>query len=126
MNAAEEIAHMNAKHSDVIEQRLGEANIRIEDYRHGPDLPSYLTLKELQTVLIFATRFAVDQDGYANEGAMIGILVRDRGMASPRTPAHWVEFSVGVKQYALWRNTLDLYEVGPDGAVADEPIHRND
>lgn len=125
-NLNEELAHMNAKHPDVIEKRLLDANIRIEDYRQGPDLPSYLTIRELQTVMVFALRYALelDMDVY-HEGVMIGIHVRDRGMAS-RAPAPWVEFSVGVKKFALWRRTLDLYEIGPDGAVSDEPIHRND
>lgn len=124
-NMAEELAHMEANHRDVIESRLSEAGISVEDYRQGPDLPSYLTLSELHTVMMFATKFAQEQSPHEMARVMIGIHVRDRGTASPM-PAPWIEFEVGAKKYAMWRHNRDLYEVGPDGAVADDPIHRND
>jgi len=41
-------------------------------------------------------------------------------------PASWIEFSLGDKDYAFWRATMDLYEVGSDGAVAEDPIRRNE
>lgn len=117
---------MEQVHPEIVEARLREAGIREnDDYRQGPDLPSYLTLSELQLVLTFATRYSMDEHGFRNEGALVGIHVRDRGMAS-KMPASWVEFSVGVRKFAIWRNTGDLYEVGPDGAVGDEPLHRKD
>ena len=102
----------------------------VADYRTGPDLPSFLTLGELQLVLSFAFKFALEQSelpdvesGEINK-TLVGIHVRDRGPGSTM-PASWVEFSVGDKDYAFWRNTMDLYEVH-DGAVDEDPIHRND
>jgi hypothetical protein len=124
-NSHDEIAHMEQKHPDVIAQRLSEAGIRNEDYRQGPDLPSYLTLSELQLVLTFATKYGADELGFMDEGTLIGIHVRDRGLVSP-APSAWVEFSVGARQFAIWRHNGDLYEVNPDGTVGEDPLHKND
>jgi hypothetical protein len=116
---------MEQAHPEVVKHRLDKAGIRQYDYRQGPDLPSYLTLPELQLVLTFATRYATDEHGFINEDIRIGIHVRDRGLGS-KMPASWVEFSVGVRKFAIWRHTGDLYEVGLDGSVGDEPLHRKD
>jgi hypothetical protein len=126
-NAAEEIAHMEAQHRDVIDRRLREAGIVVEDYRHGPDLPSIMTLHEFRQLNVFIEQYASPFPGDEIE---IGILVRDRG----RVPhgetgimASWIEFSVGKREFAMWRHNLDLYEVDPvTGAVHEEPLHRND
>lgn len=123
----EEIAHMNAQHPGIVSQRLVDAGIHpdeIADYRSGPDLPSILTLRELGLLLIFAERYA--PENVDSSAIDIGVLVRDRGRDGRGLKAPWVEFSVNGRQFALWRNTLDLYEVGPDGAIGDDPIHRND
>lgn len=124
-NARTEIAHMTQKHPEIIEARLRETGLPDDDYRQGPDLPSYLTLTELQLVLTFATKYGADENGFMDEGMLIGIHVRDRGLASPAASA-WVEFSVGVREFAIWRHNGDLYEVNPDGTVGDEPLHRKD
>ena len=100
----------------------------VADYRTGPDLPSFLTLGELQTLLVFVMKFAVEQHSPQEvdyNKLLVGIHVRDRGPGSTM-PASWIEFSLGDKDYAFWRATMDLYEVGPDGAVAEDPIHRNE
>lgn len=53
-----------------------------------------------------------------------------------RLNSPWVEFSVAVRatededeptayaveRYAVWRNTLNVYRIGDDGAVEDDPI----
>lgn len=91
------------------------------DYRDRPDLPSHLTLRELRVLLVFAERYAIEQDG--DEHTEVSIIVRDRGRDGQATQAPWVEFSVGDRAFALWRKTLELYEVGSDGAVGDDPIH---
>ena len=144
---------MNAAHPEVVRQRLEAAGLlevdqslygfsvvdergqRVDprsisaspeyqaDYRTGPDLPSHLTMREFGILFIFVTRFAVG-DGGLGEDEQISILVRDRGPGST-LPAAWIEFSVGERSFAFWRKTMDLYEVGPDGAVGDEPIHRS-
>ena len=96
---------------------------RAEDYRSGPDLPSYMTLGELRLVYTFAERYAAEQD-LAKE-AYVGIIVRDRG-ADSLIRAAWIEFMVGARVFAFWRATMDLYEVGSDGAIGDDPLHLND
>lgn len=126
-STSEEVAHMSTAHPEEVNRRLAQAGIpEVVDYRQGPDLPSYLTMRELSLVGMFATRLAVEH-GWASEidEVEVGILVRDRGPGS-KMPASWIEFSVRDRQYAFWRHTMDLYEVGPDGAVGDDPIHRND
>jgi hypothetical protein len=88
---------------------------------------SFLTFAEFSLIAMFAAKLAYQAELDPDEG-YIGILVRDRGgdpaFAGQKAP--WIELSVGNKRYAFWRHTMDLYEVGPDGAVADEPIHRNE
>jgi hypothetical protein len=98
----------------------------VVDYR-TPDLPSYMTLSELQTLMVFATKFALEAaEGAMISGIEIGILVRDRGEADTGgVKASWIEFSVAGREYAFWRFNMDLYEV-KDGKVEEEPIHRND
>lgn len=91
------------------------------DYRGGPDLPSHLTLGELRVVHVFAERFAAELDGDAE--TEVQILVRDRGRDGVGMTAPWVEFAIEGRQFALWRHNLDLYEIGPDGTVGDEPLH---
>jgi hypothetical protein len=107
----------------------------VMDYRTGPDLPSYMTLEELRLLHVCIERMAIevveDPDalvhGFGHENPYVGIHVRDRGPGvRPYVKAPWIEFSIGEKQYAIWRNTGDLYSVGEDGAVADDPIIRND
>jgi hypothetical protein len=123
-NAAEEIAHMEAQHRDVIDRRLREAGIVVEDYRHGPDLPSIMTLHEFRQLNVF-----IEQYGslFPGDEIEIGILVRDRGRGGRYDTASWIEFSVGKREFAMWRHNLDLYEVDPvTGAVHEEPLHRND
>lgn len=121
----DEIAHMEEKHPEEIKRRLQEAGIDPHDYRQGPDLPSYLTLRELLLVVSFVSRYGMDGSGFLDDNIWVGIHVRDRGLAS-KMPAPWVEFSVGLKKFAIWRNSEDLYEVQPDGSVGDEPLHRKD
>jgi hypothetical protein len=154
---ADEVAHMNAAHPDIVRERLERAgmlshdrsmygfsaidtvtgervdprNIKppegyVADYRVGPDLPSYLTIGELQMVLIFATRYALEatEDPSTVNKELVAIHVRDRGPGSTM-PASWVEFSVGDQEFAFWRATMDLYRV-INGAVEDDPIHYND
>jgi hypothetical protein len=128
-NAEQEIAHMQRAHPEIVAERLRTAGIHereVIDLRHGPDLPSVVTIGELQMILIFATRYALEatEDPSTVNKTPVGILVRDRGPGSSM-PASWVEFGVGERQFAFWRATMDLYEVGPDGAVGDEPLHRN-
>jgi hypothetical protein len=98
----------------------------VVDYR-TPDLPSFMTLRELQTLMVFATKFALEEDALgATANVEIGILVRDRGESDTGgVKASWVEFSVAGREYAFWRHTMDLYEV-KDGKVEGDPIHRND
>jgi hypothetical protein len=93
----------------------------VHDYRSGPDLPSYMTLKELQTLFVFAIKLALETTR-DTDLMRVGILVRDRGQANGNQ-APWIEFSVGDKEYAFWRRTMDLYAVDEHGAVGDDPIH---
>lgn len=96
----------------------------IVDLRDRPDLPSFLTLGELRIVHVFAERYAAEQDG--DESMEVSVYVRDRGRTGGdgrHTLAPWVEFSIGERKFAIWRETLALYEVGPDGAVGEDPIH---
>ena len=87
---------------------------------------SHLTLNELRQTIVFIERQAVeaawDELSY---NPVVSILVRDAGPES-MLPAAWIEFSIGDNKYAIWRTTMDLYRVGPDGAVEDDPIIRND
>jgi|tagenome__1003787_1003787.scaffolds.fasta_scaffold20834817_3 hypothetical protein len=119
---------MEQQHPDIINERLAVAGVAREDLRTGPDLPSFLTMRELSLVGMFATKLAIEQ-GYGPDidEVEIGILVRDRGRGHGRKggTAPWVEFEVGNRKFAFWRATMDLYEIGPDGAVGDDPIHRN-
>jgi hypothetical protein len=91
-----------------------------------PTLPSHLTLVELRMLLVFATMLAHEQEISEDGSILIGIIVRDRGEPNPLDRAPWIEFSVGEKRYAFWRRTMACYEVGPDGAVSDDPIYHND
>jgi hypothetical protein len=126
-STSEEVAHMSTAHPEEVNRRLAQAGIpEVVDYRQGPDLPSYLTLLEWRQVAIWIERYAVEQAWDLHQyNPQISILVRDRGEGSAM-PAAWIEFSVGEQQFAIWRNTGDLYRVGQDGAVEDDPIHRND
>jgi hypothetical protein len=116
---------MEEKHPEEIQRRLREAGIDPHDYRQGPDLPSYLTLRELLLVVSFVSKYGMDGAGFLDDTIRVGIHVRDRGMAS-KMPAPWIEFSVGLKKFAIWRNSEALYEVRPDGSIGDEPLHRKD
>jgi hypothetical protein len=125
-SAAEEVAHMTAAHPDIIAERLREAGIETVDYRSGPDLPSIMTLTEFRQMMVFIEHYAAP---LATEDIEIGILVRDRGRVphgETGITASWIEFSVGKRQFAMWRANMDLYEVDlATGAVHDEPLHRN-
>jgi hypothetical protein len=116
---------MQEKHLEIVQARLREAGISSDDYRQGPDLPSYMTLKELQMVTTFAMRYAMNEVGFLDDRVQIGIHIRDRG-ADSTSPAPWLEFSVGERKFAIWRHTGDLYAVELDGSVGDEPLHRRD
>jgi hypothetical protein len=116
---------MEAKHPEEIQRRLQAAGIDPHDYRQGPDLPSYLTLRELLLVVSFVSRYGMDGNGFLADNISVGIHVRDRGTNS-KMPAPWVEFSVNERKFAIWRNSEDLYEVQPDGSIGDEPLHRKD
>lgn len=118
---ADEIAHMETAHPETIRERLEAAGIHETDFRDRPDLPSYLTLRELRLVHVFAEKFAIEQD--EDENAEVSIHVRDRGRDGVGMASPWVEFTVGARSFAMWRTTSEVYEVGPDGAVGDEPLH---
>jgi hypothetical protein len=127
-NVAEEVAHMEANHRDLVEERLRQAGISFVDYRTGPDLPSIMTLAEFRQMMVFIEHYAAKFPG---EDIEIGVLVRDRGRPAPEAlypplMAPWIEFSVGKRAFAMWRATMDLYEVDPvTGAVHDEPLHKS-
>jgi hypothetical protein len=120
-DAFEEISHMEQAHPEIIRERLEAAGIRELDFRDRPDLPSYLTLRELRLVHVFAEKFALEQD--QDENAEVSIHVRDRGRGAGWIVSPWIEFKVAERSFAMWRSTSEVYEVGPDGAVGDEPIH---
>jgi hypothetical protein len=120
-DANEEIAHMEQAHPEIIRERLEAAGLRDLDFRDRPDLPSFLTLRELRLVHVFAERFAMEQE--QDENAEVSIHVRDRGRGGVGMGSPWIEFGVAARSFAMWRMTSEVYEVGPDGAVGDEPIH---
>jgi hypothetical protein len=98
--------------------------MEVEDYRSGPDLPSIMTLHEFRQLNVFIEQYAAPFPG---EDIEIGVLVRDRGRGGRWAQVPWIEFSVGKREFAMWRHNLDLYEVDPaTGAVHEEPLHRND
>jgi len=104
-------------------ERAKELEDHVIDVRHGPDLPSIMTLTEFRQMMVFIEHYAAP---FPDDEIEIGVLVRDRGRNEARMMASWIEFSVGKRQFAMWRHNMDLYEVGPDGAVGEEPLHRND
>lgn len=95
----------------------------IIDYRDRPDLPSHLTVGELRVVHHYIERLA-DRIFLAviDEEAEVSIIVRDRGRDGRAAKALWIEFTVAGRPFAIWRETMALYEVGADGAMADDPI----
>lgn len=137
-SVADEVAHMEDNHRDVIAERLRVAGMEpyeVIDVRHGPDLPSFMTLSELRAVHVLVEWMAINQvnpelpeiaSGYDFVGnPEISILVRDRGIVKDGDTgimASWIEISVDGKQYAIWRATMALYEVDEHGAVKDDPI----
>ena len=128
-SAYEEIAHMNNVHPGIVTQRLLDAGIHpdeVADYRQGPDLPSHMTLYEFRQLAVFIEWAAAQDGGTALDHRDVSILVRDRGPERSLMKAQWIEFDVGGRKFAMWRYTLDLYEVGPDGAVGDDPIFVNE
>lgn len=124
-SAQDEINHMNASHPEIIAERLRAAGIDVAvDYRNGPDLPSIMTLTEFRQMMVFIEHYAAK---FPSEDIEIGVLVRDRGRNETRMMSPWIEFSVGKREFAMWRSTMALYEVDPvTGVVHDEPLHRND
>jgi hypothetical protein len=98
------------------------------DYRDRPDLPSHLTFDELSLVHMFAMKFAIEKVGVPTNDVLLGeveisIMVRDLGPDGNAPKAPWVEFSVGSRRFAMWRETRDLYELNEDGSVPDDPLH---
>jgi hypothetical protein len=89
-----------------------------------PEHASFLTFQEFTVFYVIVCKLVVDAE--LPEDTFVGLLVRDRGGDPAFQKAPWIEFSVGDRRYAFWRHTMDLYEVGPDGAVADDPIYRNE
>lgn len=85
------------------------------DVRDGPDLPSHLTVRELELVCEHARQLTSSPD------ASVSVLVRDLGPDSP-LPATWVELTVAGRRLVLHRQTFKLYELDEDGAVADDPL----
>jgi hypothetical protein len=94
------------------------------DARSGPDMASYMKLGELRVVSIMVERFAAEMD--VDMEGEIAILVRDKGRDGPVLTAPWVEFGVEGRRFAMWRQTLDIYEIDADGAVIDPPLFRNE
>lgn len=97
------------------------------DYRNEPDLPSHMTVAELRTLSRYVERLlphvthGVDSPAEARRNEELSILVRDRGGQSPIV-ASWIEFSLGGKEYGIWRATLHLYEADEHGAMSEDPI----
>lgn len=126
--AHDEIAHMSSMHPGIVTQRLMDAGIHpdeVADYRQGPDLPSHMTLHEFRQVAVFVEWACAQDGGTALDHRDVSILVRDRGPGSG-VKAPWIEFAVGGRKFAMWRYTFNLYEIGPDGAVGDDPIFVNE
>jgi hypothetical protein len=135
---ADEVAHMEGEHRDVIAERLRVAGMEpyeVIDARSGPDLPSFMTLSEFRIVHVLIEWLAINRVDRSNPpldydfvgNPQVSILVRDRGRGvRPHVGASWIEISVDGKQYAIWRATMALYEVDEHGAVKDDPISSPD
>jgi hypothetical protein len=95
---------------------------RVRDFRDRPDLPSFLTWRELHAVHRYVERLVPELGLQEGDDVELSIHVRDRGREHSAAIAPWVELSVGGQQFAMWRVTRWLYPVDADGAVADDPI----
>jgi hypothetical protein len=92
----------------------------------GNDLRLVATLDELEAVVGALRSLELDQAQVMlthREGSpwLEADAVRVPRHAGERWPSGWQQAPVRI---ALWRYTLAVYVVGPDGAVADDPIYR--
>jgi hypothetical protein len=92
---------------------------------HGDDLRFVASLDELEASVAALRALGV-------EHAQVLLTHRDGSpwieidaVPVPETEAGWPEhWGQAPHRLALWRYTLAVYVVGPDGAVPDDPIYR--